>query len=657
MTQQVAPLDAGELTRWLTQLTQSADRSLREPTRSKAAAILRDGLDSDDKLVLPMLIQLAFLADCLYVSHLAIYADGRAEATELERVADLVRVAAPRYFLALPAYEAFDDGVATPAEVARFLEQHHDDPGPFGFQRAAELRGLTVTRLIEQATRNAAPLQDHERMLSRIMEAVFAGRATEAEHVARRRLRDLFEQPGSSSLDMDPRAVAFCRSDGPEVFSSVAHGSNFHARDPFDVESIHAEVRRVFHQQVERATTPAESQSGHGRTLLILGESGAGKTHLLRALRAQVHGRRLGYVGYLQLTPEADDHARHVLRSLIDSLEQPYDAPSLAESGLMYLSDGLVEARDTVSPDELERLRTAELSAPELEQFIGALVDRIARSEGMERLEVDLVHALLLLQRRDPALQRRIVRFLRCDSLTQYDRQLLGGLGAREHAGDPLRTIQQLAVVMYELQLAALVIVVDQVEEAVSDGKTITRLQPALDSLRAIADAIPSSVVVISCLVDVYDAVKTKLSQALLDRLSRDEVRLTTQRQPAEIEQMLVRRLEHLYSYFDVVWRDDDPLYPFRPAQIEAVSQWRTRDVLGKFGEFHKTCIAAGQVVSVTKGLPPPPPPPPPPSLDKLWQETLAASVAPPDTEVLALVADSLRGAALERGLALEARL
>lgn len=130
---------------------------------------------------------------------------------------------------------------------------------------------------------------------------------------------DRFEQPGSSALDMDPRAVAFCRSDGTEVFSSVAHGSNFHAGDPFDVESIHADVRRVFHQQVERATTAAEAQRGHGRTLLILGESGAGKTHLLRALRTQVHGRRLGYVGYLQLTPEADDHTRHVLRRLITS--------------------------------------------------------------------------------------------------------------------------------------------------------------------------------------------------------------------------------------------------------------------------------------------------------------------------------------------------
>jgi hypothetical protein len=274
----------------------------------------------------------------------------------------------------------------------------------------------------------------------------------------------------------------------------------------------------------------------------------------------------------------------------------------------------------------------------------------------LERLEVDLVQALLLLQRRDPALQRRIVRFLRGDTLNQHDRQLLGGLGPRDKPEDSLRTIHQLATVMHELQLAALVVVVDQVEEAVPDGHTVTRIQQALDSMRAIADAIPSSVVVISCLQDVYDAVKPKLSQSLVDRLSRNEIRLTSQRQPDEIEQMLVRRLEYLYSFFDVAWRDDDPLYPFTPAQIEAVSRLRTRDCLSKFREFHTACITARSVVSeTTKGTPPPPPAPPLP-LDKLWHETLAATGVPPDGEVLALVADALRGAAIERGIELDVR-
>ncbi|HSK02992.1 MAG TPA: ATP-binding protein, partial [Kofleriaceae bacterium] len=660
MTRQVAPLDAAEITGWLTRVTQAIDRSLREPARAEALRALRDEHAGTGKLGLPVLTQLALLADCLRVAHLAIGDAGQADPDALARVAELVRVATSKYFLALPRYEVFDDDAASRADVVRFLRHHRDDDGPFGLARPDAWPGLALVRLVERATRDAGPLREHEHMLGRILEEVLGARATDAARAARRRLRDLLEPPAAPAED--PRALAFCRSDGPEVFSSIAHGAHVHEPDPFDIEAIHAAARDVFSRRVDRATTPEHARRGDGCTLLVLGDSGAGKTHLLRALRAQVHGRRQGYVGYMQMTADVDDPPRHVLRSLVDSLERAYDPPVLAESGLMYLSDGLAEARGALPPDALERLRSAELGPEELEDLIGALVDRIVRIEGLEGLEIDLVQALLLLQRRDPALQRRVVRFLRCEPLTGYDRRLLGGLQARDRPEDALRTIQQLATLMHELQLAALVLMIDQVEELVPDGKTLTRLQRALDGLRAISDAVPSAVVVIACLDDVYRTVRPGLSRSLVDRLERDPpLRLASERQPDEIEQMLRRRLEHLYAAFDVAWREDDPLFPFTPAQIEAVSQLRTRDCLGKFREYHNACIAARAVVPPTPAPAPEAPrpaagaPAPPVTLDRLWNETLGQVGAMPDDDdqLLELVADALRGAAIELDLAL----
>lgn len=671
-------LDAAEVTSWLTRVTQTIDRSLREPVRASAAAALQAGLDGT-RAALPVLIQLALLDDCLRVAHQAIEADGRIDADELSRVADLVRVAVSKYFAALPHYEMFADGAATPADIERFLRTHRHDAGPFGFRSSHEWSGLHLVRQVESHTRNASPLRDHERMLARIMDEVFAGRSTEIERKARRDLRAMFER--QTVLGLDPRAVAFCRPDGPEVFASVAHGSQIHTRDPLDVESIHAEAREVFHRQVVRASTPEQVQRGHGRTLLVLGESGAGKTHLLRALRTQVHSSRMGYVGYLQMTSEVGDYSRYVLRSLVDSMERPYDAPILHESALMYLSDGLAEGRVPIPPDDLERLRTAELTESQLDSTIGGIIDRVVRTEGLETLEVDLLHALLLLQRRDPALQRRVIKYLRCESLTGHDRALLGGLAARDQPEDPLRTIKQLAAVMYELQMAAMVIVVDQIEETIPDGQTVTRLQQAFDSLRAIADAVPSAVVVISCLDDVYTAVRPKLSRSLVDRLESDPgtVRLTGQRQLDEIEQMLVRRLENLYSEFDVPWRDDEPLYPFTTAQVEAVSKFRARDVLAKFRDYHAACIKAGSLVghpgqaatpavpSAAIVLPPLALPEPPaatrvvahPELDRAWNALRTASIQLPDDDdgVLALIDEALRAGAHEAGLQLTYRL
>ena len=657
---QLTSLDAAEITTWLTRVTQTIDRSLRDGARTEALAALGAGLEGT-KVSLPVLAQLALLDDCLRVAHLAIEADGRIEHDELARVSELVRVAAGKYFYVLPLYESFDEGTTTPAEVARFLRTHRADPAAYGYLNPSHWRGLDLVRLVEHATHNASPLREHERMLARIMDEVFAGRATEVEREARRKLRALFERPLAEGTD--PRAVAFCRHDGPEVFSSVAHGSHVHERDPFDVDAIHAEAREVFHLQLERATTPEHSQRGQGRTLLVLGEAGAGKTHLLRAFRTHVHGQRRGYVGYLQMSSEVGDYTRYVLRNLIDSMERPYDAPALSESALMYLSDGLAAGRVQIPPDELEQLRTAELEPAALQTLIGRLADRVVRIDGLDRLEIDLVHALLLLQRRDPALQRRVIKFLRCEPLSAYDSQLLGGLVTRDQPEDPLRTITQLAAMMHELQLAALVLLVDQIEEAIPDGTTIGKIQQAFDTLRAIADAVPSSIVVIACLQDVYDAVRPRLTRSLVDRLERDPgpVRLTSQREVDEIEQMLVTRLEHLYAAFDVAWRDDDPIYPFQRSQIDAVAKLRARDCLAKFREYHNACIAAQAIVGsdgVTAAAPPVTTQAPAIALDTTWNEALVATTELPDDDdaLLAVLETAIRSGAAEAEFVLDVK-
>ena len=636
----ITSLDHSELTSWLSRETQTIDRSLREAVRSEAFAMLQLGIEKH--VALNVLTQLALLDDCLRVAHQAIEADGAIEAIELERVTDLITLAAPRFAAALPAYAPF----ATNVEVGAFLRFHRQDAGPYGFKSPRPWSGLELVRHVDKHTRNSSPLRDHERMLARVMDHVFAGRETEVERDARRRLRAMFER--QTVMGLDPRALAFCRPDGPEVFASVAHGSQFHARDPYDVKSIHAEARESFHRQVERAATPDNYQHGHGRTLLILGESGAGKTHLLRALRTQVHESRLGYVGYLQMTSEVGDYSRYVLRSLIDSMERPYDAPALSESALMYLSDGLIDHRVQVPREEVDRLRNTELGEDELVTVVGTMVDRVLRTEGLEDLESDMLHALLLLQRRDPALQRRVVKYLRCESLNAHDRKLLGGLASRDQPEDPLRTIRHLAHIQFELQTAALVIMVDQIEETIPDGQTVTRLQQAFDSLRAIADAVPSAVVVISCLDDVYTVVRPKLSKSLVDRLESDPgvLRLTSQRQIDEVEQMLVTRLEHLYSELDVPWREDDPIYPFTAAQIEAVSKFRARDCLAKFREFHAACIATGEIVAMpetapTKTIEAP-------GFDRAWNDARTKQLALPETDegVFALVERAIKLAA-----------
>lgn len=654
-------IDSGELTAWLFRTAQTIDRSLRDQARAAAAAELTAGLPSAP---LSVLAQVALLDDCLRVAALAIDADGTVEADELERIRPLVNLAANKYFTILPAYESFGDGADTAAEVERFLEVYRGDAGPFGHAHERSWRGVALVQRVDRATHNASPLRDHEHMLARIMDVVFDGRATLVEAEARHKLRQQFEPVADAS--MDPRALAFCRGDGPEVFSSVAHGSQVHVRDPFDVESIHAEARAVFHQQVERAVTPTQHALGHGRTMMVLGDSGSGKTHLLRAMRYQLCSQRRGYAGYLQMSTEISDYARYVLRNFIDSMERPYDAPTLGESCLLYLSNGLAEGYVNHPAAQLEALRSGELAGDALHSTVGEMVDRILRTDGLDKLEPDLLHALLLLQRRDAAIQRRVIQFLRCESLTSHEQKLLGGLAPRLQAEDPLRTLKQLGAIMFELQMAAMVFLVDQIEDVLPDPSSAQRMQQAFDVLRAIADAIPSSVVVISCLDDVYTEMRKRLSSSLLDRLEHEPppTRLNHQRSATEIEDMLVRRLDHLFSAFDVAWREDDPLYPFSPAQLAGWTNKRARDCLAAMYRFHQECISAGEIQKPLGTAAPETrqdelDPAAMARLDQLWNDArLAVGIEIDETEqgLLGLVAEALRDAAREHGFELTLR-
>src|ERR1700677_2627460 len=146
------------------------------------------------------------------------------------------------------------------------------------------------------------------------------------------------EARGSATRDdlVDRRVAAFCSTRYPELFHTVAYANDIWKHDPFDVESIHRGAREKFQRIVGRVLEP--SGLATGRILLLLGESGCGKTHLMRAFRNQVHSHSLGYCGYLQMTAFTDQYGRYVLNNLIDSLDKPYDESESRTTGLMRLS-------------------------------------------------------------------------------------------------------------------------------------------------------------------------------------------------------------------------------------------------------------------------------------------------------------------------------
>ena len=423
----------------------------------------------------------------------------------------------------------------------------------------------------------------------------------------------------------DARLAAFLSPLAPEIFHSVQHRHEIWREDPFDVDSLHADARAVFSRLLSRATTPPGLPSG--RILLILGESGSGKTHLLRAFRNQVHGEGLGYVGYMQMTTATQNYGRYMLSNLIDSLDQPYnELLSPTTSGLMRLAQAVASRCPAPVAARLSD-EDADVHAAVLE---GA--DAIVRRYDVD---LDLVRALLYLSRDDALIKSRVLKYLRCERYGEADGARIGGLSPRTDEDDPMRLLESIGKLCWLLGNGSLVLCLDQLEDIWNLGEAQQRFRQVASALTTTMDRVPSSLLLISCLEDYWNAVREHLTGSLRDRIEEDPapVRLVGERSLEEARALVARRVAYLYEKAEVDAGPDDSTYPFDETFIGTLARRRTRDVLDKCRRFREKAMASG-VLTNTVGESAPAPDAEMARLEQSWNDFLAAYDKPrPDEE------------------------
>ena len=446
----------------------------------------------------------------------------------------------------------------------------------------------------------------------------------------------------NSSHRDDPRVAAFCSSLHPGLFHAVAYGTDIWRQDPFDVESIHGSVRKTFAHLVNRVCEPTALPSG--RIMLLLGDSGSGKTHLMRAFRNQVHSSHRGYCGYMQMSAFTSQYGRYVLNNLIESLDKPYYEPESSGTGLMRLSTAL--ARSITVGDSgkagLDQLHEEELDQKTLDQIVGDLADRIILDDRFKTIDVYLTQALLYLQHDDPRIKARVLKYLRCEDLTPHDRQLLGGIIPCTYPGAPHWVIQRLGELMWALEGVPLILCVDQLEDMFDMEDAPTQFRRSLATLCDIVSRLRSSIVVISCLQDYYAKLKEYLAKPTQDRIqdSRGPINLEAPRESHEVVRMIAERLRFLYQSANLPLNEDDPTYPLPPALVRQLAGMRTRDVLNACQVYRDRCVAEGRLVPYPFDGGITPPPPPDHTIEQAWNEhhTTASPVVPTEEPELARV-------------------
>ncbi len=435
-----------------------------------------------------------------------------------------------------------------------------------------------------------------------------------------------------------------------EIFRSVAYPTEVWQADPCDVESIHAEARERFDHLLR---TAGEGESAVGRILLLRGESGSGKTHLMRAFRTRTHEWGDGYFGYMQMTT-AQSYGPYILRRLIESLDKPYSPNAYGDEtlALMRLSTSVAECAGMARVD-VEQLREGDLDAEALSDLVSELADAALRHPSLHDAPIDLVRALLFVQTGDPAVHSRVMKYLRGERLSRRDSEHLAGVTPLDGDSEAVDMICRLGALMARTQQAALVICVDQLEDIFreyEEGRMSSMrdmFRRAVLTLRSISDHVPTSIIVISCLEDYYNHFREALDRSQLDRIEHNPapVNLEARRTRDEIE-LLVRR--HLTQLLDADDGDPEGHWPLPDALLDSLAGTTTRNVLQACKDFRERCIAAGRIVEPNLTGPRPDIVPTPPDLEvtdleQLWNDfSTEWSEAPPeDDDALAALLES----------------
>ncbi len=351
--------------------------------------------------------------------------------------------------------------------------------------------------------------------------------------------------------------------------------------DPVDVELVHQQARAKFADTL-KAVTSGRGAPSQARILLFHGQSGAGKTHLIRALRTASHREGTAYFGYAQMTPDISNYADYYLKRLINSLEKPYDPDRVGESGLSRLTNRLVEDAAVLPHEQLEQLRELQFDDASLARLVTEIADTLVGSPRFDaqELDINIVRALLYLQRSDPRIDQRVRQFLQGRPLADLAREAVSALDPTSGDGRAFDIFESLGKLAWTVDRAALVYCIDQVEDLRFFPDPEERFQKAVRDLIQIANRVPSSIIVISCLGDFYDQARGVLAQSYIDRIEKSgPVALLEARTPTEAKLIISKRLEHEAARRNITV-DTDPTHFFGPQFFEEFGGLSTRRLL-----------------------------------------------------------------------------
>ncbi|HRW61051.1 MAG TPA: DUF853 family protein, partial [Defluviicoccus sp.] len=236
-----------------------------------------------------------------------------------------------------------------------------------------------------------------------------------------------------------------------------------------------------------------------------------------------------------------------------------------------------------IASEDIEKLREATLDDSALALLVHELADVIVAAPQFadENIDINIIRALLYLERNDPRIEQRVRQYLQCRPLNELSLQSVAALDPNVGDGRAFDIIEGLGRLMWAVEGAALVFSIDQVEDLRFFDDAEERFQKAVRDLIQVANRVPTAIIVISCLDDFYAQVREPLAQSYRDRIEKSgPVALYESRTADEARQIIARRLAHEAEQTTDTAAYSDPSAYFGPEFFEEFSGLSTRRLL-----------------------------------------------------------------------------
>ena len=225
--------------------------------------------------------------------------------------------------------------------------------------------------------------------------------------------------------------------------------------------------------------------------------------------------------------------------------------------------------------------------------------DAVILDERFSAIDIYLVQTMLYLQCNDPRIKARVLKYLRCEDLTERDRRLLGGIIPCTYDDAPIWIIQRLGQLIWAVERTPLILCVDQLEDVFDLDQSAVKFRRAMATLCDIVSRLPSAIVVIACLENYYEELRKRLTKPVVDRVENDPapVGLQSLCGPNEVENLISHRLKFLYDSLGAPYRGDQPTFPLPEALVRELAGMRARDVLSRVQTYRERCVEVGRIV------------------------------------------------------------